>query len=206
MLVFSIFNNSSSCLLLRAGIFCCLSHNLSINALPELDGSTVTIPLHTEITALGNYTISLTELSNFSSGTKVMLQDLLLSVSHDLTKGDYSYIGNPVEGNDRFIITVLSTVVSTDKVEDLATFETYRCFDNRCVSLPKELEENASINIYNVLGQTVYSSTLEKGKQFWSIEKVNLSGTNVYFVDIEGYKKSSKIIIIWNNNFVTFFC
>jgi hypothetical protein len=48
--------------------------NISINALPELDGSTVTIPLHTEISVLGNYTISLTELSNFSSGSKVMLQ------------------------------------------------------------------------------------------------------------------------------------
>jgi hypothetical protein len=168
--------------------------NMSINGLPELTGLTDTIPLYTEVTVLGNYTISLTELSNFSSGTKIMLQDLLLSVSHDLTKGVYSYIGNPVEGNDRFIITVLSTAVSTDKIEDLATFETYRCFDNLCVSLSKELEENASINIYNALGQNVFSSTLEQGKQFWSIDKVNLSGTNVYFVDIEGYKKSSKII------------
>ncbi|MDC0231647.1 hypothetical protein OAK19_06735, partial [Aureispira] len=109
--------------------------NMSINGLPEVDGSIVTIPLHTELTLIGNYTISLTELSNFSSGTKVMLQDLLLSVSHDLTKGEYSYIGNPVEGNDRFIITVLSSVASsTDKVEDVATFETFRCFESLCVS------------------------------------------------------------------------
>ncbi|MDC0230943.1 hypothetical protein OAK19_03170 [Aureispira] len=168
--------------------------NLSINGLPELTGLTDTIPLYTEVTVLGNYTISLTELSNFSSGTKIMLQDLLLSVSHDLTKGNYSYIGNPVEGNDRFIITVLSTVVSTDKVEDLASFKTYRCIDNLCIALPKVLDENASINIYNALGQNVYASTLEEGKQFWSLDNVNLSGTNVYFVDIDGYDFASKII------------
>ncbi|MCH2024014.1 MAG: SprB repeat-containing protein, partial [Saprospiraceae bacterium] len=168
--------------------------NMSINGLSELDGSIVTIPLHTEVTAIDNYTLSLTELSNFSAGTKVMLQDLLLAVSHDLTKGDYSYIGNPVEGNDRFIITVLSAVVSTDKVEDVATFEAYRCYDNLCILLPKLLEDNASINIYNALGQNVYTSTLEEGKQFWSIDKINLSGTSVYFVDIEGYESASKIV------------
>jgi hypothetical protein len=169
--------------------------NMSINGLSELDGSIVTIPLHTEISVLGNYTISLTELSNFSSGSQVMLQDLLLSVSHDLTKGDYSYIGNPVEGNDRFIITVISSAAtSTGQIEDITTFETFRCFESLCISLPKELQENASINIYNALGQNVYSSTLEEGKQFWSIDNVNLSGTNVYFVDIEGYEKASKII------------
>ncbi|MCH2023812.1 MAG: fibronectin type III domain-containing protein [Saprospiraceae bacterium] len=166
---------------------------LSINGLPELDGSSVTIPLYTDISLLDNYTISLTEFSNFTSGTKIMLQDLLLSVSHDLTKGDYSYIGNPVEGNDRFIITVVSAVLSTDKVQDVATFEAYRCFDNLCVTLPKALDKNASINVYNTLGQTIFSSTLEEGKQFWSIENANLSGTNVYFVDIEGYEKSAKI-------------
>ena len=80
------------------------------------------------------------------------------------------------------------------EVEDIATFETFRCFESLCISLPKELQENASINIYNALGQNVYSSTLEQGKQFWSIDNVNLSGTNVYFVDIEGYEKASKII------------
>ncbi|MCH2024016.1 MAG: hypothetical protein MK207_16195, partial [Saprospiraceae bacterium] len=167
--------------------------NMSINGLPELTGLTDTIPLYTEISVIGNYTISLTEISNFSSGTTVMLQDLLLSVSHDLTKGDYNYIGNPVEGNDRFIITVLSSAATgTSEVEDIATFETFRCFESLCISLPKELQENASINIYNALGQNVYSSTLEQGKQFWSIDNVNLSGTNVYFVDIEGYEKASK--------------
>jgi hypothetical protein len=169
--------------------------NMSINGLSELTGLTDTIPLHTELTVLGNYTISLTELSNFPSGTKIMLQDLLLSVSHDLTKGDYSYIGNPVEGNDRFIITVISSAATgIDKVEDEATFEAYRCFDNLCVSLPKALDNNASINVYNALGQIIFSSTLEEGKQFWSIENANLSGTNVYFVDIEGYEKSAKIV------------
>ncbi|MCH2023609.1 MAG: hypothetical protein MK207_14120 [Saprospiraceae bacterium] len=168
--------------------------NMSINGLPELVGLTDTIPLYTEITTLGNYTISLTEISNFPSGSKIMLQDLLLSVSHDLTKGDYSYIGNPVEGNDRFIITLLSTLVNTDKIEDETKFEAYRCFDNLCVSFSKVLEKNTAINIYNVLGQTIFSSTLQKGKQFCNIEKANLSGTNVYFIDIEGYEKTTKIV------------
>ncbi|MDC0231606.1 T9SS type A sorting domain-containing protein, partial [Aureispira] len=61
-------------------------------------------------------------------------------------------------------------------------------------TLPKALDKNASINVYNALGQTIFSSTLEEGKQFWSIDNINLSGTNVYFVDIEGYEKSAKII------------
>ncbi|MDC0231058.1 hypothetical protein OAK19_03760 [Aureispira] len=167
---------------------------LSINALPELDLSDVTIPLHTEISAIGNYSISLTEFTDFPSGSKLILQDLLLSTSHDLTKGNYNYLGNPVEGNDRFIITILSNTVNTDLVEEENLFDVYKCGEGLCLSLPKALNENKAVRIYNVLGQDLYSSILQKGEQSFNLLNVDLPEGNVYFIDVEGYDKAAKIL------------
>jgi hypothetical protein len=168
--------------------------DLCINALPELDLATVTIPLSTEVTDIGNYTISLTEFSNFPNGSRVLLQDLMLSTSHDLTHGPYTFLGNPVDGIDRFIITVLSNTVNTDLVEDGNLFDVYKCGDNLCVSLSKALNDDQAIRIYNALGQDLYSSTLQKGQQFFNLSNVNLPDGNVYFVDIDGYEKATKIV------------
>jgi hypothetical protein len=167
---------------------------LSINALPELTLSDVTIPLHTEISAIGNYSIALTEFSDFPSGSKLILQDLLLSISRDLTKNDYSYYGNPINGNDRFIITLLPNTVNTDPVEDATTFKVFKSNKNLCISLPEVIDENRTIKIYNVLGQTLHTSTLEKGQQLFNISNLNLPDENVYFVDIEGFDIASKIV------------
>jgi hypothetical protein len=170
------------------------TNELCINALPELDLTDVTIPLHTEISTIGNYSISLTEFTNFPSGSKLILQDLLLSTSHDLTKGDYNYLGNPVEGNDRFIITLLSNTVNTDLVEDENLLDVYKCGEGLCLSLTKALNDNQAVRIYNVLGQDLYTSILQKGEQFFNLINVNLLEGNVYFIDVEGYEKATKIV------------
>ncbi|MCH2020968.1 MAG: hypothetical protein MK207_00705 [Saprospiraceae bacterium] len=167
---------------------------LSINAMPNVDLSSITIPLYTEISVIGNYSISLTEFTDFPSGSKLLLQDLLLSTSHDLTKGEYTYLGNPVEGNDRFVITLLSNTVNTDLVEDNNLFDVYKCGEGLCLSLPKALNDNQGLRIYNVLGQDIYTSILQKGEQFFNLNNVNLPEGNVYFVDVEGYAKASKIV------------
>ncbi|MCH2022924.1 MAG: T9SS type A sorting domain-containing protein [Saprospiraceae bacterium] len=83
------------------------TYQLTNNALPPLGSSTVTVPLYTDITIAGNYSIEQTEFSNFPAGTQLILEDLLLSTTHDLTSGAYNYTGNPSDGTSRFNISII---------------------------------------------------------------------------------------------------
>ena len=60
--------------------------------------------------------------------------------------------------------------------------------------MPEVIDENRTIKIYNVLGQTLHTSTLDKGQQLFNVSNLNLPDENVYFVDIEGFDIASKII------------
>ena len=171
------------------------SENLSINALPELQNlSTVTIPLYTQINAAGTYTISLDDFSDFPAGAQAVLHDLKLSSSQILNDGSYSFYGDLNDQDDRFLINLLPGTVNTDLIEEEIRWIVYQSNEVLYLGLPSELRESKQMNIYNTLGQHVFSKTLNVGQQFHEVSVPNILANNVYFIEIEGMKNSAKII------------
>ena len=60
--------------------------------------------------------------------------------------------------------------------------------------LPHQITENKQLSIYNSLGQQVFTKALNAGQQFYEIPVRNILANNVYFIEVEGMKKSTKII------------
>ncbi|MCH2023996.1 MAG: hypothetical protein MK207_16090, partial [Saprospiraceae bacterium] len=89
------------------------TNEMAINALPPLGSSPVIIPLYTEVTLNGNYSILQTEFSTFPPGSQLILEDSLLSTTHDLLSGPYNYTGSPSDGVHRFKITIIPYAAST---------------------------------------------------------------------------------------------
>ncbi|MCH2023283.1 MAG: hypothetical protein MK207_12475 [Saprospiraceae bacterium] len=169
------------------------TNELNSNALPPLTTLPVTIPLHTEISVIDNYSILEVEFSNFPLGTQLILEDSILSTTHDLLTGPYNYSGDPANGDKRFKITIIPNSVVDVSYVDENMFNIYKCGIGLCISLPKALNESQAIRIYNVLGQDVFSSTLEKGQKFFNLSHIDLPEGNVYFVELEGCEKAKKI-------------
>jgi hypothetical protein len=78
------------------------SENLVINAMPEIiDG--MTVPLYMSIGVSGDHSISF-DLNKFDNTTEVLLEDLQLSVMHDVRTGDYAFTSNNVSNHNRFVL------------------------------------------------------------------------------------------------------
>ena len=73
---------------------------------------TITIPLHVDLVNQ-SHTISISEILNMGSNDKVMLIDHHLSVSHDLSLSDYTYVSLSQQTTGRFSIQFIPAQVNS---------------------------------------------------------------------------------------------
>jgi len=120
-------------------------------ALPFVN--TDVVPVGYRATTAGSYEIKLALKDGlFESGEqKVYLEDRLLSITHDLTSGSYSFVTEPGTFNNRFELKYVNNALAThDTAFDENTIVVYK--DQNGINLKTTGIIMASVKIYDVKG------------------------------------------------------
>ena len=140
----------------------------------------VEIPLGFIAKQAGDYSFSRSEMTNFETGTRIMLKDKLQpSVEIELGEStNYNFSSQTTVGNDRFSLTFRAPGVATDV--EKSTIANVQVFVNAVNQITIIAPENATYSIYNAVGQKQFESILTSPKA--TVNKSFSAG--VYFVEL----------------------
>ena len=171
----------------------CNDKRLSINGQPASNLSQISIPLYSDFNTPGTYEISIEEFSNFDGNSEIVLEDLLLSTTHLLNSGPYSFEGHPSDGTNRFILNAQLGTSDINILNEELTAIINKCGNALCINFNKPTTDDLNLRIFNVLGQTIFSKSLPKDIEQETIE-LDLPNHQAYFIELEGDKEVRKII------------
>ena len=140
---------------------------LSINAVPE----TKSVPVGIHAGVNGTYTISATEINDFSNLT---LEDTKTGIFTDIIKNSYSFSFTQGESEQRFVLHF--GALSIDENENTLA-NVYSYLKTVYVSLGEHV--SADIYIYNMSGQLVATRNSSQG-----MTEINLAKTGNYIVKV----------------------
>lgn len=171
------------------------SKHVVINTFPDQPLSTM-VQLYLNIGTTGNYNIDMLEFNNFPSTSAVILHDTKLSLTHDLNNGPYSFVGNTADNDERFLIETLE--LSVDLSEKTIKDKLSVFLNNGVVNINFDgtLLVDTELEIYNVLGQSIYAKVLNKGSEKYILNRTQLEAASVYFVRIEGFNEVVKLSFV----------
>ena len=155
------------------------------------------LPLGVKIEEIGIITISINELLNIDSSKDIYLHDKELEVYHNLRLSDYNATIGTGEFNNRFEIVFTGNMSLSTQEE--VNMEVGLYFSNASESIviynPKhKFLEN--IEMFNLLGQVVYTSKLKSTNNETSIKIGNLTtGTYILKLTSEGSTITKKVIV-----------
>lgn len=162
--------------------------NLVINSLPP-ENLYSTIPLYNTPGTDGDYSIVLTQFDNFSSGDEVILHDLTLGVTKDLTQGPYTYAALTTDSKNRFEISTYPYDVSLEQPqENSGDLVAYQSNGELVLVFKSNTTEQTSLNVYNLLGRKMLSQVLYPGKETYTLNTKQIPLSGVYVVNVEGYR------------------
>ena len=156
-----------------------------------------TIPLYYTQGLNGPGQIEMLECSNFFSVISVILHDTKLGAMHNLGSSPYLFIGDTQDSADRFFLETIDLTTGIKELENQENFIVYYSDNSLNIKFNSPLINNEILNVFNVLGQNVFSKTLTKGQNQYTIPKSELDGQGVYIVSIKNQQKS-KVISIHN--------
>lgn len=162
--------------------------NLSINSLPQLGNETVIVNMGFEVGASGQYTINANGMGNFES-TEILFEDLKTGEMIDLNENDtYTFNYEVGEAAHRFNVHFKSTT-GIDEFES-SGINAYSF--NNSLYVVNDNKNKAEVEVYNVMGQKVLSTTVNNG-----VEKFNINQAGCYIVKVlNGNKTLSKKIVL----------
>ncbi len=165
---------------------------LKINSYPKLQADEVLIPLYTYLKNAGSYQFSISQFDNFGIKDEVYLEDHVLGVSHELiTPYAFSSLANT--GTNRFSLRMVpDDNTSVAEIEN-RNIHIYKSNDLLYVNLPQTANEDKILNIYNSIGQLVFTTNLQAGQQNYHLEVFGLEGSNIYLVELQGIDSTFKI-------------
>lgn len=131
----------------------------SINAIPPIALQT-TIPLSVTTGISGNYTLTATELSNFPTGSDVVLDDSVLNVSQSLFIDDtYTFILNETDPDGRFFLNLFPPSIGVDKyLSDLPEIKLLMGDDQFQFKTSTSWGEIKDVGIYSIHGERIGAS------------------------------------------------
>lgn len=134
------------------------NQNLAINSLPELTANTtVTKGFQTE--NAGEHTISVSGLSTFDSNIGIYLEDITEDTIVDLHQHNtYTFTAAAGSTTDRFLVHF---VLLTTDMEDKLAQDDVHIYTNEKVIYITNAGDNASVSVFNLLGQEVYNAQLD---------------------------------------------
>ena len=140
--------------------------NLSINTYPALVENVV-IPIGCKIGANGYYTITATDIANFSETTQILLKDKIENVYIDLTKqNSYTFIANLMDPVERFDLHILPNPSNTIEIENDLNIQIFAA--NKTIYLQRQDSKAVvgSLKVFDVLGRLILANPINGGNQY----------------------------------------
>jgi hypothetical protein len=147
-------------------IYCADNGMMAINSLPE----TNTVPVGVKTGVPGEFTITATEISEFSN---VFLEDLLTDAYTDLKTGSYTF-SYDMEFDNRFILHFTPMGVGEGIADQINIYSTQK---DVFVNVPANT--SGEIAIYNVMGQEITRTGINS-----TVNKVTLNESAYYVVKV----------------------
>lgn len=132
------------------------------------------VPLGINVHSNGNYHIAIKAIDGVfgNNGQTIYLEDKLLNMVHNLTISPYLFNSNAGTYNDRFVLKYSNTVLSTPETNWNNAISIY---GNSQININSSIENIKEVNIYNVLGKTIFTeSNIDKNIfEIQSVQKQN---------------------------------
>jgi hypothetical protein len=144
-----------------------------------------------------SFSMKATQVSNFESGTQILLKDYATATIQDLTDGSpYNFIpDNSVPVAARFSIVFKAPSIATGTVNAIGnTVMVYKNANNQiAVNCATGIVGQVTVSVYNAIGQKLESRRLTSTKTLLS----NAYSPGVYFVNVfaNGKTSTQKVII-----------
>jgi len=155
------------------------------------------LPLTLKIEQEGLATIRIDELLNISEAKNIFVHDKELDIYHDLKESDYQIFLTPGEYTSRFEIAF-----STGESLGTSDFETSNIdahYSNAINSIiiinPKNREIN-TVELTNILGQTVYKKRIKTNENYSELKIKNLSsGAYIIKIKTDSNNFTKKVVV-----------
>jgi len=163
-----------------------------MNAIPE----NIEIPLGLTAVNSGSLKITATQISNFVSGTQIVLIDKVTGNSQDLSNGSEYIFDNstPEVGRFSLMFKVPSVYTALKPANgDNSKILIFKNANNQIVVNCDDPSKDATVSVHNAMGQTLVDNRLTENT---TIVDRNLK-SGVYFVTVmnKGRKVTSRIIL-----------
>ncbi|MDB4303941.1 right-handed parallel beta-helix repeat-containing protein, partial [Desulfosarcina sp.] len=133
----------------------------SINTLSEITPE-LTIPMALEVGAETEYTILASELNSFDSDVTIYLEDIKENVVINMNlQSDYTFMAAPGDETHRFNIYFEKSTPAADETIAESSVKIYSNSNSVYVRNRNADLNNATIDVYNISGQKVYTDKLQ---------------------------------------------
>lgn len=166
-----------------------------IQGINTLDIESV-LPLGIHVRDDGYNAITIDHLENVPVDFEIYVHDNALNIYHDLRESDYQVHLTTGEYLDRFSIVFTSpSALSIDDNELSSNFEIFYNNENLIIHNPNLLDVN-SLEMFNILGQSIYYSNEIESESHTEIKISNLSsGTYIINLNSEIGKVTKKVLV-----------
>jgi hypothetical protein len=166
---------------------------LVINTLPD-SSLNQSIGLYFKTGSYGNYSIDLSEFNQFSSSGYVELEDMQLSTSHILNTGPYNFIAGSNDIDNRFIVHVRSSTVSTELVEDDQNISLFEDKDWVNINFESGNLVEQTLSVYSIDGKLEYQTIVPAGVNVHKVPAKQMHQGNIYIFRLEASNQVFKLI------------
>ncbi|NVO20891.1 MAG: T9SS type A sorting domain-containing protein [Bacteroidetes bacterium] len=168
------------------------NQNYSIDRYNSLDQDLV-VNIAAKAGVAGTYTISASNISDFTLSSKVILEDLKTGTTTNLkSTSSYSFTGDPGDDRNRFRLLIGSPTGIDDPISN-SGFSIYSN-EHTIFVLNDKSKSNYSVTISNMLGQTLQNKVFS-GNSLNRIEMNDVPGVYIVNVISEGKSVSKKVVI-----------
>jgi len=138
--------------------------NVAIKSAPELSGSEITSQIGFRAKRTGNFTLTLSSVSNIPSGYKIILEDITKGVLNDMQLSNYTFSVTSTGSNNTRFKLHLAPSVST-QVDDSKSNEEFVVISDKGLVKAYGLSWNTgSVQIVDVNGRIVFNGSLQELK------------------------------------------
>ncbi|GLB50341.1 lamin tail domain-containing protein [Neptunitalea lumnitzerae] len=170
-----------------------VTNKLAIQAIPTSGYAQMSVPVGVISSNGGSVTFSLSQMVDLPVGVHIYLQDNLNGTTTQLdTFGAYYEVAIPAgyNGTGDFFLNITNDALATDNV----SLTTAELITKGNVVTILNLEQDATLNVYNMLGQKVQTTNLQ-GANNQSIQVSVTTGTYIVSLETENAQITKKIII-----------
>src|SRR5690606_32710811 len=155
----------------------------NIQGIDQISSASI-VPLGIHLSDGGQNTISIDYLENVPDDVQIYVHDKVLELYHDLRQSEYTFNLPPGSYLDRYEITFQDDAALDSDEHELSELEVYYLIDaTHLVLVNPKLKFVKRIELFNLLGQSVYTITSVDQAPYSEYEIKNLS-TGAYIVKI----------------------